>query len=161
MKFSENLKSKHQHCIEFWDNRTKIVLRDKEKKRTYEISNSSKKEIGVLDLEKSDCFLIDKTSKNCDKVVIEDNRELIIFVEFKGQDFRQACEQIENTIKQFKQKHLKDDKNYQLFARIVVSKMGIPNYRNESKYRNLIKQLGKTENFVCEAQKLIENKIKL
>jgi len=160
MKFSENLKSKHQDCIEFWDNRTKIVLRDKEKKRTYEITNSSKKEIGVLDLEKMDCFLIDKNAKNCDKVIVEDEREIIIFIEFKGQDFRQAYKQLENTIKHFKQNHLKEDKNYEIYARLVVSKINFPHFKNEPNYRNLIKQLGKTENFVCEAQKLIEKKIK-
>lgn len=160
MKFSENLKSNHKNCIEFWDNRTKIVLRDAEKKRTYEIENKSKKEICVLDLEKSECFLIDKKAKNCDKVVIEEERELIIFIEFKGQDFRQAYKQLENTIKHFKQNHLKEDRNYKIYARLVVSKINFPNFKNEPNYRNLIKQLDKTEDFVCEAQKLIEKKIK-
>lgn len=71
------------------------------------------------------------------------------FVEMKGSDINQACEQISTSIKQ-----LSGNITGGTFARIVSTRIATPNYNQRKAYKDLKKQLGK--NFI-HSNKFLED----
>lgn len=107
-------------CIKYSGNKTKLT--EKANGMEFMLNNMSRKKIMVIKVD--DCIIKEEQMK-CDYLFINCNDARLYFVELKGKDILKAIEQIEMTIKYFKEnKYFKESKS--INAYIVSSKVSVP-----------------------------------
>ena len=116
---------------EYCDNRK--ICNAIENKRKYELINISLKKVCKIKIDGG--YIDDTTVNKCDYgfLICDDNH--ILLVELKGVDFIHAIEQIYTTIL------LKRNEfnSFKVSARIVLTKMNVPNIQNNPKFLKLKK----------------------
>ena len=116
---------------EYCDNRN--ICKAIEKKRKYKLINISHKNICKIKIDGG--YINDTTVNKCDYGFLICNDNHILLVELKGVDLICAIEQIHSTIL------LKRDEfnGFRISARIVLTKMNVPNIQNNPKFLKLKK----------------------
>lgn len=104
------------------DNRKILVLR--EKKCQYVFYNDNQFDICQVDID--GCMI--KNGKRCDFLVIYPENSSVYFVELKGSDLFQAVDQINQSLNIL----LPYLNNTKINARIVLTKVSVPDIRNSS-----------------------------
>ncbi len=106
------------------------------------------------------CVITDASQNKCDFLMLccEANQKYAIFVELKGTNIANAHKQILNTIN-FMQKII-DNQEYEICARVVVSRFSTPNLTKEG-LPELKKKLSKNGsiNYDIASEVLIEKKV--
>jgi hypothetical protein len=125
------------------DNRSIIVC--KQKAKEYVLENSFKEEICKVEIDKG---YIPSPGKLCDYLVVICPKNIAIFVELKGEDYKTACSQIFSTIQSFISEIKKT--NCIVLARVVAQ--SIPNIKptSEMKLEKLLKELNKGKAIKCK-----------
>lgn len=106
-----------------------------EKKCKYVLNNLKQEKICKIRID--GCYL--KEGKRCDYLILTCNTQKAFFVELKGNSYLSAVDQILTTIEQFGSKLM----NYNINARIVLTKVNVPNLENNPKVNSLKKLLRK------------------
>lgn len=134
------------------------VCKDKGETRVYRIENV--KDIRLCKVKIDDCVITDTNQNKCDFLMLrcEENKKLAVFVELKGTDIAKAHKQIQNTIEILKGSI--DNQEYEICARIIVSRFSTPNLQKEG-LPELKRKLSKNSNinYDIASQVLIEKKI--
>ena len=132
--------SQHAEC----DKRLKVVCKQKGKR--YILENSSREEICKVKIDKGYISLEGK--KLCDYLVVICAKNIVIFVELKGEDYSTACAQIFETIQLFISEIRKT--NCIVLARVVAQ--SIPNIKatSEIKLEKRLKELNKGKIIKCK-----------
>ncbi|QKG80805.1 hypothetical protein [Tenuifilum thalassicum] len=132
------------------DNHTTFVA--KENKREYRLENSLRKKICKIRLDNG--YITEENVAKCDFGFLVCDDMYMILVELKGSDFIHAVEQISSTI-QLMNRELE---NQSVSARIVLSKMQLPNIENNPKFLKLKKMIKlKKGNIKYKSRILSEN----
>jgi hypothetical protein len=121
------------NCMEFFDDTRKIVVVE-EKNRKYVGENSNGKSFTKYRVD--GCLIIE--GKKCDYMLINNDESKAYFIELKGRDLIRAVEQIECTIDEM----LINLKNFEIYARIVLTKVTVPDIK-DSKYIRLERKIKK------------------
>ena len=132
------------------DNRRTFVA--KENKREYRLVNISRKKICKIRIDNG--YITETNVAKCDFGFLVCDDIYIILVELKGSDFIHAVEQISSTI------HLmnRELENQKVSARIILSKMQVPNIENYPKFLKLKKIIkSKNGNIKYQTRQLTEN----
>lgn len=121
-------------CVDFYDDRKIITVKDKGNKQTYIGKNDSSKNFCKIRID--DCLIKDGTK--CDFLLISKDIKKAFFIELKGSDLLHALKQIESTINYFKNKL----NNYSLNARIVLNKQRTPDLKSTQliKFEKMLKK---------------------
>lgn len=126
-------------CDVFADHRCSTCNRNqevvaREGRRTYRLRNPSAKLICKVRID--GCYITD--GEKCDYLIIDCEGRDARFVELKGGDLLKAVDQIRATVER-----LRPDVEacQKVSARIVLSKVRVPNFRNEPKVLRLEKLL--------------------
>ena len=132
--------SQHAEC----DKRSIVVCKQKGKK--YILENSFEEEICKVKIDKGYISLEGK--KLCDYLVVICAKNIVIFVELKGEDYSTACDQIFETIQLFISEIRKT--NCIVLARVVAQ--SIPNIMVSSEIRlaKFLKELNKNKKIKCK-----------
>jgi len=132
--------SQHAEC----DKRSIVVCKQKGKK--YILENSFEEEICKVKIDKGYISLEGK--KLCDYLVVICAKNIVIFVELKGEDYSTACDQIFETIQLFISEIRKT--NCIVLARVVAQ--SIPNIMVSSEIRlaKFLKELNKGKIIKCK-----------
>jgi hypothetical protein len=105
----------------------------KEKKSQYRLENPNCRTVCITEID--GCYITDGI--RCDYLAVNYSGLAAYFVELKGSDLLHAVDQIEATINL-----LRSDLNgFSIFARIVATKIAVPNLRNNPKVLKLQKRL--------------------
>jgi hypothetical protein len=105
----------------------------KEKRSQFRLDNPDLKTVCITEID--GCYITDGI--RCDYLVVDCSRPAAYFVELKGSDFFHAIDQIDATIN-----CLQADLNgFSIFARIVVTKIRVPDIGNDPKVLKLQKKL--------------------
>ncbi len=94
-------------------------------KTEYRMMNPLGKTICVTKMD--GCYL--KNCVSCDFLIVNCDDKKAYFVELKGSDVFRALEQVEKTLEEVRE----DLSGYQCFARVVPTKVPVPNIRNNPK----------------------------
>lgn len=112
-----------------------MLMEPKQRKSRYKLVNEKNIEIVVYKVDGG--IISDQEEYKCD-FAIYSNKKMLILVELKGGDYKHALEQLLSTIKLLFAKP--EVKVQQLNARVVLSKMRVPNIQI-SEEKQLIKLL--------------------
>jgi hypothetical protein len=124
----ENIKN--HACTNCGEQRVYVL---KERKCQYRLENPNRKAVCTTRID--GCYITDGI--RCDYLAADLGGLAAYFVELKGSDFLHAVDQIESTIN-----FLQADLNgFSIFARIVATKVTVPNLRNNPKVLKLQKRL--------------------
>ncbi len=134
---------KFEKCLEFYDRREKVVLRDKKNPQKFIGENNSKKNICAYRVD--GCIFID--GNKCDyllEVFVKKQLEKAYFIELKGQDLKHAILQLQETIKR-----LNYCNGVELHTRIILNKVKVPATRTsyEMKFEHFLKKCCKTSTY--------------
>jgi len=97
------------------------------------------------------CYITD--GERCDYLIIDCDELDARFVELKGSDFFKAIDQINATIEQMSGEIQRCEK---VSARIVLSKVNVPDLRNNAKVRQFQKMLRAQGGDLCYRSKVLE-----
>lgn len=108
-------------CIDFHDNRSIIVLKDKKSKggSEYRADNNTRK--SMLCLRVDGCLLKEMDGKKCDFLLLVSNEKIAHFIELKGSSVADAIKQLTNSVKQI-MPELKRNEYETAFAKLSLSK---------------------------------------
>lgn len=114
-------------CLDFSDNRSMVVLKDKGSKSgsEYRAENSNRKTLVCLRVD--GCLMADMGEKKCDFLLLvcdrrdEEDEKIAHFIELKGSDISTAIKQLANSVKQLWPR-LKQNEYDAAFAKLAVSK---------------------------------------
>ena len=112
----------------------KGIITAKEKKCTYRLINKSDKRFCKVKID--GCYI--KEGKKCDYLIIDCERNDFYFIELKGSHLLTAIEQISQTISYFA-----NDLDGTVYARVVLTRVSVPNIANNPKILKLEKRLKK------------------
>ena len=122
----------------------------KEKRCEYRLFNKEKKLICKIHID--GCLI--KTGVRCDYLLIDCTRNKAYFVELKGSDFLHAVNQLSTSIEYL----TKEINDCDVFARIVLTKVNVPNLKNNPVILNFEKMLKKRGgNLRAETVRMVEN----
>jgi hypothetical protein len=134
-------KKDYENCAEFLrDTRKTVVCEDEKSKTEYRYENKASDELSKY---KVDGCLIKEESEGerCDYLLENCTKKILYFIELKGSDLIKAIKQINHSIdvlyKDF------ENEEYTVHARIVVTRVGVPNLKNNSYYIKLQKKVKK------------------
>lgn len=122
-------------------------FRVQEKGKSYILSSTNKIHCTIVDID--NCVFENEEIRRCDYLFLIDKKEnknlniqksKAIYVELKGIDIKDACQQLYNAIDKTKQEIL----NYELNAKVVGTKGFQPNIANNKYYLN-VKRLIKND----------------
>ncbi len=134
------------------------VCKDKGESREYRIENVQNVQLCKVSID--GCVITDKTQNKCDFLVLccQEDKKIAIFVELKGADIAKAHKQILNSIKLLQQVIVNTE--YEICARVVVSKVLTPDLRKEG-LPELMKKLSKNTKISYDfgSKVLMEKKI--
>ena len=105
----------------------------KENKSKFQLNNPEQNKLCVIRVD--GCLIQD--GKKCDYLILECDVQKAFFVELKGKDILHAIDQIESSIDQTVD-HLT---GFQINARVVLTKVSVPNIRNNPKILRLERRL--------------------
>jgi hypothetical protein len=128
MNICESLKD--NKCSEC-DNRKIIIA--KENKCSFRLINHKLFEICKLKID--NCYF--QTGRKCDFAIFICKLKIVFLVELKGSDFMKAITQIDETINKMKNKLI----DFTIKGRIVLTKVNVPDIRNDPKVYKLEKKL--------------------
>ena len=121
-----------------------------ENKRRYVLINKSQQKICEI---KVDNGIIQDTDKNkCDYAFLICGNKNLVLVELKGMDFRHAIQQIISTINLLAAKINENP----VSARIVLSKVNVPNLQNNPKFLKLKKIIKSKNGDLIYKSKILE-----
>jgi len=114
-------------CLDFSDNRSIVVLKDKGSKSgsKYRAENSNRKTLVCLRVD--GCLMADMDEKKCDFLLLvcdrkdEKDERIAHFIELKGSDISTAIKQLSNSVKQLIPVLIRN-KYDTAFAKLAVSK---------------------------------------
>ncbi len=108
----------------------------KAKKCTYRVENPNARNLCLTKID--GCYIETRgTGTRCDYLLVDCTPQHAFFIELKGSDFLHAVEQIQSTID-----HVQSDLGgYEFSARIVLTKVSVPNLQNNPHVLKLRKRL--------------------
>jgi hypothetical protein len=121
-----------ENCIETNDHRAIAIAVENGKKIVFE----NKSKVNIKKIKCDGCIPFGSIEKRCDfifDITTADTGKIVYFVELKGTDVRSAIKQLNRTISNVG--HLYSDAVWQ--GRIVVSRVAVPNIKNEANYMKL------------------------
>jgi hypothetical protein len=121
---------KNHQCTNCGENR---VYPLKEKKSQYRLENPNRKAVCITEID--GCYITEGI--RCDYLAVNCSEFAAFFVELKGSDLLHAVDQINATINLLQV----DLDGFSIFARIVATKIAVPNLRNNPKVLKLQKRL--------------------
>lgn len=129
-------------CDKFSNNQCAIFSEEKilvvqENRCEYRVHNLNKKQLCKVTID--GCYITEGIK--CDYLVINCNDNNAYFVELKGSDIFHGIEQLEATISRMRA----NIANCQIYSRIVLTKVSVPNIENNPKilrHKKMIKKLG-------------------
>lgn len=134
------------------------VCKDKGESREYRIENV--RDVKLCKVKIDDCVIMDATQNKSDFLMLccEADKKYAIFVELKGTNIAHAHKQIQNAINLLKEEI--DNQEYEICARVVVSRFSTPNLEKEG-LPELKKKLSKNSNinYDIASNVLIEKKV--
>ena len=139
---------KNKDCTDIRENLAILV---EQNGRKYVGLNNRNKPFAVTEVD--DCFVKSEQEKKCDFLIINLEEKIAYFIELKGKDLLMAIKQIDNSISKF-QVHLK---KHVINARIVLTKVNAPDYRDTRyiRFEKRIKSLN--GNIIKKSRVLKEN----
>ncbi|MBF0165708.1 MAG: hypothetical protein HQM01_14595 [Magnetococcales bacterium] len=124
-------------CQCLCDQRKKFVVQ--EKGRSYRLENPHGQEVCQIRID--GCFLSAEEGKRCDYLFRVDAMRTAFFVELKGSDLLHAVRQIQDSWETLSRDLAGDVVN----ARIVVTRVNVPNIENNPELLDLRKKIAKTQ----------------
>lgn len=122
----------------------------KEKRCEYRVISKEKQRICKIHID--GCLI--KSGVRCDYLLIDCSRNKAYFVELKGSDFLHAVNQLSRSIDYF----AKEIGDCDVFARIVLTKVNVPNLKNNPallRFEKMLKKRG--GNLRAETVRMVEN----
>lgn len=133
------------------DNRKVVVLRELRESRVYRLENPTQKEVVVYRIDGG--LITSYDVLKCDNGIYTEDDALYL-IELKGADYIHALQQILNTISILLQKpHVKVSR---LYARIVLSKIRVPDIMPTQEKKLLAQVHSRNGNFEKKCQTLCE-----
>jgi hypothetical protein len=123
----------HSHECSECDNRTSVIASENKKKYILQNPNSKR----VCKIKVDGCYNLNNNQEKCDYLILDCDGNAAYFIELKGANFLKAIDQIDASITR-KQNKLEE---FNINARIVLSKYNAPNIQNNPKYLRFIKRL--------------------
>ncbi len=124
-----------------------------ENKRKYVLNNKHKQQICKLKVDKG--IIQDEDVNKCDYAFLICDSNSLILVELKGSDLLHAVEQIISTINIFGT----NIRHNTVSARIVLSKVNVPNLQNNPKYLKLKKLIKSKNGNIRYQSRLLEEQL--
>ncbi len=121
--------NKHSQC-----NNNRVVVAE-ENRMKYILENNNRKEICKIKVD--DGYIQNETIKKCDYLFLNCQDNIALFIELKGSDLFKAINQINTSIDYF----IDNLTDFSINARIVLTKVNVPNLENNPKYLKFIKKL--------------------
>jgi hypothetical protein len=121
---------RNHHCTECGEQSAHVR---KERKCTYRLENPNRGTVCVTRID--ECYITDGI--RCDYLFVDCLGHGAYFVELKGSDFLHAVDQIQSTINLLQA----DLDGLNIFARIVATKIAVPNLQNSPNVLKLRKKL--------------------
>jgi hypothetical protein len=131
---------------------TNKIITAQEKGRIYRLNNPSGKKFCKVQID--GCYIDSKQGKRCDYLIIDCERNGFYFVELKGKDLLTAVEQIDQTISYFE-----GELNGTVYARIVLTKVSVPNIENNPKILKLRRRLKQLSGNLTQKSRQLEETI--
>jgi hypothetical protein len=116
----------------------------------YVLKNERENELCVVKIDGG--FIKDEQLMKCDFLALNCNTFTLYFIEMKGSDFMQAVKQIKRTIEIL----LPEIDAKIVNARIVLSKVSVPQYENNPEYLKLKKIIKKYNGTILQKTRLLE-----
>lgn len=109
------------NCLDFSDDRSIVVLKDKrsKSKSEYRAENNNKKNLVCLRVD--GCLITNIDGKKCDYLLLISDEKIAHFIELKGGGISDAIKQLTNSVNQI-MPHLKKHEYQIAFAKVSLSK---------------------------------------
>lgn len=133
------------------DNRKAVVLREPRESRVYRLENPSQKEVVVFRVDGG--LISDNDVLKCDNGIYTED-DILYLIELKGTDYIHALEQLLSTINILLQRP--QVKVSRLNARIVLSKIRVPDIMPTQEKRLIAQTRNRKGDFVKKCQMLCE-----
>jgi hypothetical protein len=149
-------KTTYENCAEFLNDTRKIVVCKDENSRTeYRYENKALDELSKYRVD--GCLIKDESEgERCDFLLENCTKKILYFVELKGSDLIRAVKQINHSIDVLYGDF--ENEKYAVHARIVVTRVSVPNLENNSYFVKLQKKVKKLNGEVrYRAEKYIEH----
>lgn len=124
--FREN---RHTQC-----NNNRIVVAEENRMR-YILTNKNRKEICKIQIDNG--YIQNNNVEKCDYLFLNCIDNIAFFIELKGSDLFKAINQINTSVDYF----ISDLSDFTINARIVLTKVNVPNLNSNPKYLKFIKKL--------------------
>lgn len=124
-----------------------------ENKRKYVLNNNSQQQICKIKIDNG--FIQNPAENKCDYAFLICDNEHLVLVELKGSDFLHAIEQIISTIDLLSQEINENS----VSARIILSKVNVPNLQNNPKFLKLKKMIKSKNGDIKYKSRILEETI--
>lgn len=137
-----------KQCLEFCDDRA--IIKAEEKKKQFIGKNKTHKLFSKFRVD--NCLI--KEGRKCDFLILDCEEQKAYFIELKGKDLLSALEQIDYSIDVL----FRYLGNYRVNARIVLSKVNVPNLRS-TEYIKLEKKIKWLKGNVLVKDRVLEENL--